>query len=356
MKIILNFFRKIGLLRANYGDNITGEYGNKKNIKKEEDGTELKKIEKYSLGIIIFWVLVLSISVFLCIVLFKYSFSFWWLIFFVFWFLFFQKYKKIVFASGSIGIKGWVIFSVLIIFSWIFLVPTNRKYSNNKINKNIANSNKTSLLKINQANFSSFIFGSNSKGGRDSDTVNLIITPMLNLSLSDSVSTKGIKLKSLAIENLKFSKKPAIGEIKIIMPKHNKKTDCSNILFGDCRKKINPKNIKSDKNKFVYEVLNNHTIEQGYYDQINTDFISPQFKILFYNIGSVDCDKIMSKTGSFNSARLANYANIKASDLKSKLEFDIVASFDNGETSKKHLVVNFNGDDLIKQKTVQAEY
>ena len=63
----------------------------------------------------------------------------------------------------------------------------------------------------------------------------------------------------------------------------------------------------------------------------------------------------MEQTGSFNSGKLADYAKVKASELKSSLEFDLVASFSNGDKQKKHLVVNFNGQDLLTGKTVKAE-
>lgn len=365
MKIIINFLRKIGFLRSNSGDYITGEYGNQKKIKEGEKvknnnfGTK-KIIDEnkntfLGLGMLIFWILIFLVISFLLVVLIRYGFNFWWLIFFIFWILFFRNFKKVVISSGSIGIKGWVIFMLLVTFSWIFLISINKNKINKKITDKEVSSSKADLLIVNQANFSSFIFGSNSKGLRNPDTVNLIITPMLNLSLNSSVASEKINLKSLAIKNLKFSKKPTLGKIKIIMPKHYKSSSCSGFFFEDCHKKINPRNVKSDKNNFSYKIVNNHSVQQAYYDQIGAEFINPQFKILFYNIGSVDYDKIMSKTGSFNSARLAEYAHIKPNDMKSVLEFDIVASFDNKKETKKHFVVNFNGQDLLTGKTVEAK-
>lgn len=358
MKQVMDFLRKIGFLHVSSGDYQTGEFDSRKDLKKKKGSAggakQVNKKISGKKGMLLFWIMLVITGLFLLSVLVSYGFRFWLLIMLVAWFFFFRFLHKQILAGKLKIAKIIIIYVVLFIFSLIFLVPSNDSSSGGSLNDSSSGIEKSGALEVNQANFSSFIFGSDSSGGHKTDTVHLTINPLIMFSVSGGEA----ELKSFEIKNLKFSKKPKVGEVKIVAPKHRKADEsCTGFYFDGCDGRTKPEEVKNNGGNIKYEVVDIESPKEGYYDQVGSSFyINPNFRVIVHNIGGFDYDKIMKKNGSVNGSMYAKYAGIEASDLASTLEFDILATLTDGEKYKQHFVVKFDGNDLLNGKTVTAEY
>jgi|GEM_PF-3113751 len=369
MKPVLDFLRKMGMLHVHSGDYQTGEFDNRKDIKKK---SKSKKTPKAAAGgaflagamavsskwMILFWILVVFVVFFLLVFWISYGLSFWLILFFAFWFFFFKKLKIQILAGKLLFWKMFFIFLGLSFFSLIFLVPSEDADSSSKSSKkSMSKLEESGLIEVNQAQFSSFIFGSSSKGNSKTDTVHLTINPILTFKVDGN---QEVKLESFEIKNLEFSDEPKVGEIKMIAPKHRKTDEsCTGFYFGGCKDKAQPEDVKSDGESIEYEVVEGDVekTKTKYYDQVfDTWFVRPEFRVILHNIGEFDYDEVMEKNKAVDGGKYAQYAGLEADDLASVLEFDVVAKMSNGEKFKKHFVAEFDGEDLMKMKTVQMDY
>jgi hypothetical protein len=209
-------------------------------------------------------------------------------------------------------------------------------------------------IEITQADFSSFIFATPST---NPENVHLTINPLINISTSASSENGETQIKEFEIKNLRFTKKPKLGELKRIAPKHRSTNEsCTGFYFGGCEEKLSPKEVKDDGANFEYEITNSSEIKQAYYDQVSgISNASPNFRIIFHNIGSFDSDKIMKRDGRVDGRKYAQYAEINPSDLDGAFEFDVFVKFKDGEKFMTHIVVNFTGEQIISGKTIQGE-
>jgi hypothetical protein len=71
MKKIIDFLRKIGVLHLSSGDNIGGEYDDRKDLKDDKKNEK----EKKKGGLILFFILLLLILIFIIISLISLGFS-----------------------------------------------------------------------------------------------------------------------------------------------------------------------------------------------------------------------------------------------------------------------------------------
>jgi len=199
-----------------------------------------------------------------------------------------------------------------------------------------------SAIEVSQANYSVYIFGSDSDGDQNIDTLNYHINPMINISISDyNFEVNSIKITNADID---VSKVRGIRSY----PNHTLPAteSCLGNFFEGCENLINPQDAKDMGDEKEYVLLSEGDIEPKFFDETPTSYFLPKLKFTVIGVGSFDYDMIMERDGSFNSMNVLQYSGVDTNELVGTFSFDVEIDTSEG-MYRKGFVMDVTADEFV---------
>ena len=252
----------------------------------------------------------------------------------------FVKQKKILF----------LIMIFLLILLILFLCFRNNQEGEGKITlfegSRYSNSEELeSAIEISQANYSIFIFGSDSDGDNKTDTMNYNVTPIVNLNI-DGSGLEDFEIKSMKVTNAEINVNTGKGIRSY--PNHTLPTSvsCLGNFYEGCDNVINPKDAEDMGSEKEYILLSKGDIEASFYDETPTSYFIPKFKFTIIGVGSFDYDMILERDGVFSGMNILEYSGVSTEDLVGTFSFDIEIDTSHGKYVKG-FVIEVTSDEFV---------
>ena len=135
MKKVIDFLRKIWILKVSSGDYINGEFDDRKDLKEKKLKVDIKKwtINTSKKLPIFFWIIVSIISILILFTVILLWFSFWFFVIFIFWIWFLLSIKNSIILWIFVFKSSIILFLVSFVFTFfivIFSIDTETDNSN----------------------------------------------------------------------------------------------------------------------------------------------------------------------------------------------------------------------------------
>lgn len=227
----------------------------------------------------------------------------------------------------------------------IFLIVRNISSSSDDSSKDLNSRTDTKLeenseeaenrVSITQAQLTFSAFTTDE--GNGAEAVHVVMMPFFHLNYSETI-------KELELRN--FSVVTDSNSPQLIHPTNEPITDCQSYIMTSCDDQIKSADIIGGINKIVYSV---GTSEQNFNQVLNSDYGSPQFRIILKDLGTIYPDTILDQQGVYDSGKILEYLNPDSSKLDASIQFDLYIKFDDGELYQKRFNAEAEGSKIINE-------
>jgi len=217
------------------------------------------------------------------------------------------------------------------------LFGSNSSSGSNKIQK--VNETKSSLATIKQAYVSINAFGADSTGGTKIDSAVIQYAPLVNITTTKEIT-------KFEIMNVKLTNPIKAQKSLVSWPKHYKYGQDSNTFYESMGTNFDYVNRKDEGNSFSYNVVD----VAGYSDEIGKNGGYVDFRYTVFGIGNkIDYQGIMNTQHIYSGGKELQYAGIKAGEINSPIEFDVVVTFKDKSQAVKHFSLTSDFNEIYNQ-------
>ena len=198
-------------------------------------------------------------------------------------------------------------------------------------------------ISVSQANYSLFIYGSDKNNDNNEDTLNIGVTPHLNIS----VNNPDIVVNSVKVVGVGVDSKPKLGKVIRSFPNHSvsRAENCTGFFFEGCDANIETTEAPDMGDSFEFTLVDNFE-SLLYYDEVISGSMMPQFKFTIVEAGSFDGAAILARDNVYEGAKALGYSGVNPTDLVSTLAFDLQIDTNLGMYGK-HFEIILSADEFV---------
>jgi|GEM_PF-5346010 hypothetical protein len=318
MKIIIDFLRKIGLLRMSKGDFQTGEFDNRSDLKTKKPNTAVDSGVKNSSYFAIF-ATVGGVMMLLFLVIA--GLNFWFFLMLAVWAWFLWLIKKWI-ALGAFAAHKTIFIGIGIAFLTFIFMGISMDNKGDSTGSESSKKTDSSSYIINEA-YSAEMSARNQFVDAETNTKTVSVWVNANIRMYTPDPYESVSIKNVELE------KDLPGKVMLSIP------------AGGYSEKYSKNNV------IEYKIVEEENMEPKTVLK-NRGYLSIQLKA--NNAYKFDTNKAFGmSTNGIGPSKTFQYVGLKAEDLDNTLEFDLDIEFESGKKKTVHFVGEIDGAKFLEK-------